>query len=45
MGVWFVLGGMVCFFIAHLADKYIKMHVAETTIYTGILMIALSALF
>ncbi len=45
MGVWFVLGGMLCFFIAHLADKYIKIRVAETAIYTGILMIALAALF
>jgi hypothetical protein len=45
MGVWFVLSGMFCFFIAHLADKYIKTRVAETAIYTGILMIAFAALF
>lgn len=24
MGIWFVLGGMLCIFIAHLADKYSK---------------------
>ena len=45
MGVWLVLSGMLCFFIAHLADKYIKIQVAEIAIYTGILMIALAALF
>lgn len=45
MGVCFVLSGMLCFFIAHLADKYIKTRVAEIAIYTGILMVALAALF
>ena len=45
LGVWLVLGGMLCFFIAHLPDKYIKIQVAETAIYTGIFMIALAALF
>jgi len=45
MGVWFVLVGMLCFFISHLADKYIKVHVAEVAIYTGMLMIAMAALF
>jgi hypothetical protein len=45
MSVWFVLGGMLCFFIAHLADKYIKIRLAELSIYTGILMITLAALF
>ncbi|TQN81012.1 UNVERIFIED_ORG: hypothetical protein FHU00_0693 [Citrobacter freundii] len=45
MGVWFVLSGMLCFFIAHLADKYSKKRVAEVTIFTGILAIALAALF
>ncbi|QXC18100.1 MULTISPECIES: hypothetical protein [Citrobacter freundii complex] len=45
MGVWFVLGGMLCFFIAHLADKHIKTRVAEAAIYTGISLIALAALF
>ncbi|QMG40978.1 hypothetical protein HVY60_10455 [Citrobacter freundii] len=45
MGVWFVLGGMFCFFIAHLADKYSKKLVADVTIFTGIFLIALAALF
>ena len=45
LGVWFVLSGMLCFFIAHLADKYMKIQVAEAAIYTGIFMIALAALF
>ncbi|EEI9041262.1 hypothetical protein C0V32_004173 [Salmonella enterica subsp. enterica serovar Javiana] len=45
MSVWFVLSGMFCFFIAHLADKYTKIRVAETAIYMGILMIALAAFF
>lgn len=45
MGVWFVLSGMICFFIAHLADKYMKTRVAEGAIYTGISLIALAALF
>ncbi|HBA7815509.1 TPA: hypothetical protein J1Z50_004454 [Escherichia coli] len=45
MGIWFILGGMFCFFIAHISDKYIKTRVAEVAIYTGIVMIALAALF
>lgn len=45
MGIWFVLGGMLCFFIAHLADKYSKKTVAEVAIISGILLIAISMLF
>lgn len=45
MGMGFVLSGMLCFFIAHLADKYSKKMVANITIFGGIFMIALSALF
>lgn len=45
MGIWFVLGGMICLFTAHLADKYSKKLVADATIFTGIFMIALAALF
>lgn len=45
MGVWLILGGMLCFLVSHLADKYIKIHVAEVAIYTGMLMIAMAALF
>lgn len=44
MGVWLVLCGMFCFFVAHLADKHIKIRVAEFAIYTGILLIALAVL-
>ena len=43
-GMWFVLSGMLCFFIAHLADKYAKKIVADVTIFTGIFMIALAVL-
>jgi hypothetical protein len=45
MSVWFVLGGMLCFLIAHLADKHSKKLVADVTIFTGILVIALAVLF
>lgn len=42
--MWFVLSGMLCFFIAHLADKYAKKVVADVIIFTGLFMIALAAL-
>ncbi|WP_262943899.1 hypothetical protein [Salmonella enterica] len=42
--MWFVLSGMLCFFIAHLADKYTKKIVADVTIFAGMFMIALAAL-
>lgn len=42
--MWFVLSGMLCFFIAHLADKYAKKVVADVTIFAGLFMIALAAL-
>ncbi len=45
MGIWFVLGGMLCIFIAHLADKYSKKKAADATIISGILLIAISILF
>jgi hypothetical protein len=45
MGVWFVLNGMLCLFIAYLADKYSKKLVADATIFAGIFMIALAVLF
>lgn len=45
MGVWLVLSGMLCFIIAHLADKYSKKLVAEITIFSGVFMIALATLF
>lgn len=45
MGTWFVLGGMLCFYIAHLADKYSKKMVADAMIISGILLIAISILF
>lgn len=45
MGIWIVLSGMLCLFIAHLADKYSKKLVADAMIFTGIFMIALAALF
>ncbi|MBH5326277.1 hypothetical protein I3A70_14170 [Salmonella enterica] len=43
-GMWFVLSGMLCFFIAHLADKYAKKVMADITIFVGLFMIALAAL-
>lgn len=45
MGIWFVLSGMLCFFISHLADKHSKKLVADVTIFTGVFMIALATLF
>ncbi len=45
MGIGFVLSGMFCFFVAHLADKYSKMLIADVTIISGILIITLSFLF
>ena len=42
--MWFVLSGMLCFFIAHLVDKYAKKIVADVTIFIGLFMIALAAL-
>lgn len=45
MGIWFVLSGMLCFFIAHLADKYSKKVLADVTIFLGIFMIAVATLF
>jgi hypothetical protein len=45
MGVWFVLSGMFCFFIAYLSDKRSKESMADAMIFTGVLLIALAALF
>ncbi len=45
MGIWFVLIGMLCFFIAHLADKYSKKLIADAAIFAGIFTIAISILF
>lgn len=42
--MWFVLCGMLCFLIAHLADKYAKKLVADVIIFIGILMITLAVL-
>ena len=42
--MWFVLSGMLCFFIAHLADRYANKLVSDVTVFTGIFMIALAAL-
>lgn len=42
--MWIVLSGMLCFFIAHLADKYAKKIVADIIIFAGVFMIALAAL-
>ena len=45
MGVWFVLSGMLWFFIAYLAEKRHKKLVADSMIFMGIFTIALAALF
>lgn len=45
MGIWFVLIGMLCFYIAHLADKHSKKLIADAAIFVGIFMIALATLF
>lgn len=42
--MWFVLSGMLCFFIAYLSDKYAKKVAADVSIFTGLFMIALAAL-
>lgn len=42
--MWFVLSGILCFFIAHMADKYAKNIVADVTIFAGVFIIALAAL-
>lgn len=44
MGIWIVLSGMLCLFIAHLADKNSKKLISDAMIFTGIFMIALAIL-
>lgn len=45
MGIWLVLSGMLCLFIAHLVDKYSKKLIADASIFSGIFLIAISTLF
>lgn len=44
MGIWIVLSGIVCLFIAYLADKCSKNFVADAMIFIGIFIIALETL-